>query len=151
MSDQQESRGIPGWAWLVAGAFLVLIVVNLGMTVFARSLPAALTADRMEALAFWGGWSTAAASCVAGWWWAGKALSRSDRDSTRRLRTCFLLALCGVVMLALATFEGSLERPQFAAVVAAVMAFVVTPFAVSARALADGGHRRRRRRSREDT
>ena len=137
--------------WLVGVLFVVLVLVNVAMTVFPERLPAVLSGERIQALAFWSGWLTAAGACVAGWWWAGQALERSDRDSTRRLRTCFVFALCAVLLLAVATFESdALKRPEFAAVAAALMALLVVPFALTLRELADGGHRRRRRRRSSD-
>lgn len=146
MSDDRERAGVPAWAWTVGALLVLLLGVNLAMSLFEDRLPDVLSPARVQALAFWGGWCAAAGACVAGWWWTGKALERSDRDSTKRLRTCFLLALCVVVLLAFAVFEDALHREHLAATVAGLMALLVIPFTVAARALVDGGHRRRRRR-----
>lgn len=151
MSDELNGRApVPGWVWGVGALFLALVGANLAMTVFADRLPSVLSAERVQAIAFWGGWGVAAAACVGGAVWTAQALAVDDRDSTRRLRACFLVALSAVLLLAVAAFEEVLGRPQLAAVAAGLMALAIVPFAVSARALAGGGRRRRRRRSSED-
>jgi hypothetical protein len=137
---------MPVWIVGVGVIFLLLLGVNLALTAFEERLPSFLTPDRMRTLAFWGGWGLAAGAAVLGWLWTGRALEQSDRDSTRRLRSCFLFALTAVIVLAIATFDPDVARDDIPAIAAALIALAIVPFALTARALADGGHRRRRRR-----
>ncbi len=148
--DHRRRGGIPPWVWGVGALFVLLLGANLALTVYGDRISGVISSERLAAAAFWGACVTAAGACLLGWRWAGQALERSDRSSTRQFRTSFIFALCVVVLLPIATFEDALDPMQFAAVVAATMVLLIVPFALSARTLSERGQRRRRRRRSDD-